>query len=191
MINKIKKNIANHLLLQNDWMQSELVDHKNKIIVIEISGFKITFKVKDDGQLEMIDEDKRYDCEISLTVNDFVGQLINDKNGKISIKGDIELANKISQILKKIEWDIEEDLAKYIGDVPAIQTTKILKKIKNTGKKNLQDLTGSLVEFWQEENQILAKKRDVEKLNNNIDIIVEDTERLEARIKNITEKRKV
>jgi ubiquinone biosynthesis protein UbiJ len=172
-------------------MQSELVDHKNKIIVIEISGFKITFKVKDDGQLEMIDEDKRYDCEISLTVNDFVGQLINDKNGKISIKGDIELANKISQILKKIEWDIEEDLAKYIGDVPAIQTTKILKKIKNTGKKNLQDLTGSLVEFWQEENQILAKKRDVEKLNNNIDIIVEDTERLEARIKNITEKRKV
>ena len=82
-------------------------------------------------------------------------------------------------------------LAKYIGDVPAIQTTKILKKIKNTGKKNLQDLTGSLVEFWQEENQILAKKRDVEKLNNNIDIIVEDTERLEARIKNITEKRKV
>ena len=191
MIHKIKKNIANHLLLQNDWMQSELVDHKNKIIVIEISGFKITFKVKDDGQLEMIDEDKRYDCEISLTVNDFVGQLINDKNGKISIKGDIELANKISQILKKIEWDIEEDLAKYIGDVPAIQTTKILKKIKNTGKKNLQDLTGSLVEFWQEENQILAKKRDVEKLNNNIDIIVEDTERLEARIKNITEKRKV
>ena len=191
MIQKIKKNIANHLLLQNDWMQSELVDHKNKIIVIEISGFKITFKVKDDGQLEMIDEDKRYDCEISLTVNDFVGQLINDKNGKISIKGDIELANKISQILKKIEWDIEEDLAKYIGDVPAIQTTKILKKIKNTGKKNLQDLTGSLVEFWQEENQILAKKRDVEKLNNNIDIIVEDTERLEARIKNITEKRKV
>ena len=191
MIHKIKKNIANHLLLQNDWMQSELVDHKNKIIVIEISGFKITFKVKDDGQLEMIDEDKKYDCEISLTVNDFVGQLINDKNGKISIKGDIELANKISQILKKIEWDIEEDLAKYIGDVPAIQTTKILKKIKNTGKKNLQDLTGSLVEFWQEENQILAKKRDVEKLNNNIDIIVEDTERLEARIKNITEKRKV
>jgi ubiquinone biosynthesis accessory factor UbiJ len=191
LIHKIKKNIANHLLLQNDWMQSELVDHKNKIIVIEISGFKITFKVKDDGQLEMIDEDKRYDCEISLTVNDFVGQLINDKNGKISIKGDIELANKISQILKKIEWDIEEDLAKYIGDVPAIQTTKILKKIKNTGKKNLQDLTGSLVEFWQEENQILAKKRDVEKLNNNIDIIGEDTERLEARIKNITEKRKV
>ncbi len=191
MIHKIKKNIANHLLLQNDWMQSELVGHKNKIIAIEISGFKIIFKVKDDGQLEMIDEDKKYDCEISLTINDFVGQLINDKNGKISIQGDIELANKISQILKKIEWDIEEDLAKYIGDVPAIQTTKLLKKIKNTGKNNLQNLTGSLVEFWQEENQILAKKRDVEKLNSDIDIIVEDTERLEARIKNITEKRKV
>ena len=191
MINKIKKNIANHLLLQNDWMQSELVDHKNKIIVIEISGFKITFKVKDDGQLEMIDEDKRYDCEISLTVNDFVGQLINDKNGKISIKGDIELANKISQILKKIEWDIEEDLAKYIGDIAAIQTTKVLKKIKNTSKKNIKNITGSLIEYWQEENKILARTRDVEIFNKKIDKIVEDTERVEARINDIIKSREI
>lgn len=191
MINKIKKIIGNHLLSQNDWMQSDLINHKNKIVIIEISGFKTIFKVKEDGQVEMINDSKDYNCKIKLTVNDLIGQLVNNKNGKISIEGDIELANKISQVLRKIEWDLEEDLAKYIGDIPAIQTTKALKKIKNTTKENIKTLTSSLIEYWQEENKILAKTRDVEMFNKKIDTIVEDTERVEARINNIIISKKI
>jgi|TARA_B110000259_G_scaffold41330_1_gene47452 ubiquinone biosynthesis protein UbiJ len=191
VINKIKKIIGNHLLSQNDWMQSDLINHKNKIVIIEISGFKTIFKVKGDGQVEMINDSKDYDCKIKLTVNDLIGQLVNNKNGKISIEGDIELANKISQVLRKIEWDLEEDLAKYIGDIPAIQTTKALKKIKNTTKENIKTLTSSLIEYWQEENKILAKTRDVEMFNKKIDTIVEDTERVEARINNIIISKKI
>lgn len=191
MINKIKKIIGNHLLSQNDWMQSDLINHKNKIVIIEISGFKTIFKVKEDGQVEMINDSKDYDCKIKLTINDLIGQLVNNKNGKISIEGDIELANKISQVLRKIEWDLEEDLAKYIGDIPAIQTTKALKKIKNTTKENIKTLTSSLIEYWQEENKILAKTRDVEMFNKKIDTIVEDTERVEARINNIIISKKI
>ena len=191
MINKIKKIIGNHLLSQNDWMQSDLINHKNKIVIIEISGFKTIFKVKEDGQVEMINDSKDYNCKIKLTVNDLIGQLVNNKNGKISIEGDIELANKISQVLRKIEWDLEEDLAKYIGDIPAIQTTKALKKIKNTTKENIKTLTSSLIEYWQEENKILAKTRDVEMFNKKIDTIVEDTERVEARINNIIVSKKI
>ena len=191
MINKIKKIIGNHLLSQNDWMQSDLINHKNKIVIIEISGFKTIFKVKEDGQVEMINDSKDYDCKIKLTINDLIGQLVNNKNGKINIEGDIELANKISQVLRKIEWDLEEDLAKYIGDIPAIRTTKALKKIKNTTKENIKTLTSSLIEYWQEENKILAKTRDVEMYNKKIDTIVEDTERVEARINNIIISKKI
>tara|TARA_B110000967_G_scaffold79463_1_gene82121 strand:- start:257 stop:832 length:576 start_codon:yes stop_codon:yes gene_type:complete len=191
VINKIKKIIGNHLLSQNDWMQSDLINHKNKIVIIEISGFKTIFKVKEDGQVEMINDSKDYDCKIKLTINDLIGQLVNNKNGKIGIEGDIELANKISQVLRKIEWDLEEDLAKYIGDIPAIHTTKALKKIKNTTKENIKTLTSSLIEYWQEENKILAKTRDVEMFNKKIDTIVEDTERVEARINNIIISKKI
>ena len=45
------------------------------------------------------------------------------------------MANQVSQVLKKIEWDVEEDLSKYIGDLPAIHTTNILKKVVQTVKK--------------------------------------------------------
>ena len=188
MIQKIKKNILDHLLSQNAWMQSKLVDHKNKIILIKISDLKLILKVDENGLLHSLNEIEKFDCIIKLTVNSFISQLINNNNNNISIEGDLELANQVAQVLKKIEWDIEEDLSRYIGDIPAIQTTKILKKVVVSGQKNIGNITGALLEYWQEENKILTKKRNVEIFNSEVDKIVEDTERLEARIKIMNEK---
>ena len=188
MIQKIKKIILDHLLSQNDWMQSKLVDHKNKIILIEISDLKLILKVDENGLLHSLSEAEKFDCIIKLTVNSLISQLINNNNSNISIEGDLELANQVAQVLKKIEWDIEEDLSKYIGDIPAIQTTKILKKVVARGQKNIGNITGALLEYWQEENKILTKKINVEIFNSEVDKIVEDTERLEARIKIMVEK---
>ena len=189
MTQKIKKIILNHLLSQNDWMQSKLVNYKGKIVVIEISGFKLVLKVDENGLLQSINNSEKFDCFIKLTVNDFINQLINNNTGNISIEGDLELANEVSQVLKKIEWDVEEDLSSYIGDIPAIKTTKILKKVITSSQKNIKNITGALIEYWQEENKILTKKRNVEIFYSEVDKIVEDTERLEARIKVMTEKR--
>jgi len=186
---KIKKIILNHLLSQNDWMQSKLVNHKDKIVVIEISGFKLVLRVDENGLLQSINNSENFDCFIKLTANDFINQLINNNNGNISIEGDLELANQVSQVLKEIEWDVEEDLSRYIGDIPAIQTTKILKKVITSSQKNIKNITGALLEYWQEENKILTKKRNVEIFYSEVDKIVEDTERLEARIEIMIEKK--
>ena len=176
---------------QNDWMQTKLIDHKDKVVVIEISGLKLIFKIDENGLLHSVNESEKFDCIIKLTVNDFITQLTTKNNSNVSIKGDLELANQISQVLRKIEWDIEDDLSKYIGDIPAIQTTKVLKKIITNSQKNLGNITGALLEYWQEENKILTKKRNVEIFNSEVDKIVEDTERLEAKIKKIVEKIKI
>jgi len=191
LIQNIKKIILDHLLSQNDWMKTKLIDHKNKVVVIEISGLKLIFKIDENGLLHSVNESEKFDCIIKLTVNDFITQLTNKNNSNVSIKGDLELANQISQVLRKIEWDIEDDLSKYIGDIPAIQTTKVLKKIITNSQKNLGNITGALLEYWQEENKILTKKRNVEIFNSEVDKIVEDTERLEAKINIIIEKIKI
>ena len=191
MIQKIKKIILDHLLFQNDWMQTKLIDHKGKVVVIKISSLKIILKIDEKGLLHSLNESEEFDCIIKLTVNDFINQLINKNKGNISIEGDLELANQVSQVLRGIEWDVEEDLSKYFGDIPAIQATKFLKKIMTNSQKNIKNITGSLIEYWQEENKILTKKRDVEIFNSDVDEIVEDTERLEAKIKKIFEKRKI
>ena len=57
-----------------------------------------------------------------------------------------------------------------------------------SSKKNIGSISGALLEYWQEENKILTKRRNVEIFNSEVDKIVEDTERLEAKIKLIFEK---
>jgi len=188
LISKIKKIIVNHLLSQNDWMQSKLIAHKNKAITISISNFEIHFEIENTGQLKTIDKKKKIDCIIKLSINDFISQIINNNKGKISIEGDLELAKEVSEILKQIEWDIEEDLSKYIGDIPARHTTRLIKKILHASKNNINNLTGSLLEYWEEENKILAKKNHVSKFNYEVDQIVEDVDRLEAKINMIINK---
>jgi ubiquinone biosynthesis protein UbiJ len=191
LIHKIKKIIINHLLSQNDWMQTLLIDHQHKVIAIEISRLKIIFKVNERGLLQALDESEEFDCIIKLTLNDFINQLVNNNNGNISIEGDLDLANQVSQVLKKVEWDVEEDLSKYIGDIPAIHSTKILKKVVTNSKKNIVNIASTLLEYWQEENQILTKKTDVENFNSEVDKIVEDTERFEAKMNIVMQKIKL
>ena len=71
MISKIEKIIVNHLLSQNDWMQSKLIAHKNKAITISISNFEIHFGIENNGQLKTIDKKKKIDCIIKLSINDW------------------------------------------------------------------------------------------------------------------------
>ena len=85
MINKIKKIILDHLLSQNDWMQSKLIEHKSKILAIEISGYKVIFIVEENGQLRTINESEKIDCTIKLTINDFINQIVNNQNGKLAL----------------------------------------------------------------------------------------------------------
>ena len=59
------------------------------------------------------------------------------------------------------------------------------------GKKNIVNITGGFLEYWQEENKILTKKRNIEVFNSEVDKIVEDTEILEAKIKILNEKIKI
>ena len=187
-MSKVRKIIINHLLSHNDWMQSKLVFYKNKTINISISEYEFFFKIQDNGQLEIVDRPEKVDCTIKLTMNELINQFINGKNRKISIEGDLELAKEISEILKQIEWDIEEDLSKYIGDIPAVHSTRLIKKFFNSSKNNINNLSSSLFEYWEEENKILAKKNHVDNFNSEVDKIAEDTDRLEARINTITNK---
>ena len=71
-MSKVRKIIINHLLSQNDWMQSKLVFYKNKTINISISEYEFFFKIQDNGQLEIVDRPEKVDCTIKLTMNELI-----------------------------------------------------------------------------------------------------------------------
>ena len=123
---KLRKIILNHVLFQNDWMSTRLKKFHNKTILITISELSMYFSVNKKGLLEHIGHVKNPDASISMPIKSLINQILHKENKDITIKGDIDLAREVSEILKKIKWDVEEDLSKGFLDVPIDLSLDIL-----------------------------------------------------------------
>ena len=108
--------------------------------------------------------------------------VITKQKKDITVSGDVDLANTFSKIMLKARWDYEEDLSYLVGDIAAVEITKITKALARDGKKGLQSVAENFVEYWQEEKQILTTKAEVEKFNSAVDEIQESFSRVEAKI---------
>ena len=184
MIEKIKAKLVNHLLNQNDWMQIKLKPYIGKIIELEIETLSLKFKVNNEGRLTVNDSEAQVDAYIQMTIKSLIQLITQKKKNGITVKGNLDLANDFSKVIEDLEWDMEEDLSRFIGDIPATEITKIGKKILSGTKNNVKNLAENFIEYWQEENKILSKNDDLEIFNNSVDRLEEDVDRVEAKIKN-------
>lgn len=182
---KLKKFILNHILSQNDWMSSRLKKFHNKTILIKISELEFYFKINDQGLLVLAEKKENADASISMSTKSFINQIISKKNKDITIQGDIDLAKEVSEILKKIKWDAEEDLSKIIGDVAANRVGSMSGKFLKESKRAALSIAETFKEYWEEEKPLLAKKTRVQQFLTEIDTVNEDVERLEAKINDL------
>lgn len=181
----LREKIINHILSQNDWMKDELLGFKNKIIRLEVEPFIIHFQVDEKGQLFTINTSKDADTFISISPNAFFKMIITKQKKDINISGDVDFANVFSTIITKTRWDIEEDLSLLVGDIAAVEITKFGNAFIKKSKKGLKSLAEALVEYWQEEEQILVSKYEVEKFYTDVDELQENFSRVEVKLNNI------
>jgi ubiquinone biosynthesis accessory factor UbiJ len=62
------------------------------------------------------------DLVISLqdvSIGPILGAVLQGEKPSIKIEGDVQLAAEINWLVDNVRWDIEEDLSRIIGDVPA------------------------------------------------------------------------
>lgn len=184
MIEKIKKKLFNHLLNQNDWMQTRLKPYAGMVIEFEIDTFSLKLRVNNEGQLIISEPETTSDAYIHMTIKSLIQLITQNKRNGITVKGNLDLANDFSKVIELIEWDMEEDLSKFIGDIPATELTKISKNLFRQTKNNIRNLAENFIEYWQEENKILSKNDDLEIFNDHVDRLEEDVDRVEAKINN-------
>ena len=184
MIGKIKAKLINHLLSQNDWMQTKLKPYSEMIVELEIDTLSIKFIVSSEGQLVVADPEVSSDTYIHMTIKGLIQLITQKKKNEITVKGNLDLANDFSKVIEELEWDMEEDLSRFVGDIPATEITKISKKVFKHTKTNIKNLAENFIEYWQEENKILSKNDDLEIFNANVDELSEDVDRVEAKINN-------
>ena len=106
--------------------------------------------------------------------------------GDVRIHGDTTVAQAMQHLLTDLDIDWEEHLSAICGDTIAHQAGKLARRGKRWVGAALSSLRMNVTEYLQEESRQLPSGVEVRKFLNDVDEVRMATDRLTARVKNLT-----
>ncbi|WP_225984581.1 ubiquinone biosynthesis accessory factor UbiJ [Noviherbaspirillum aerium] len=174
----------NHLLAREPWARDKLARHAGKVAVFDAGAIAVRLKIAADGMVQAAAQDEGPSVTIRARLSDLplIAQNREQAFSYVQIEGDADFANTISQLTQSLRWEAEEDLAKLIGDVPAVRVVGGVKAAIGAARATQQKLAENLAEYFLEENPMLVRPRTVADFSAEVNRLRDDVERLAKRI---------
>jgi ubiquinone biosynthesis accessory factor UbiJ len=106
------------------------------------------------------------------------------------ILGDAEVAARYRELFTLARPDLEEELSRLIGDLPARRLSLAAQGVLGWVKKLHRTAGENLAEYLQEESRDLAAKPEVEEFVQGVDRLRDTADRVEARLARIEQRLK-
>jgi ubiquinone biosynthesis accessory factor UbiJ len=176
--------VLQHLMQQNSWTAPLLQPYAHKNLRLDFKVAQATLTILNNGELAVAGDTAEADATIHLPPSLAMRLLRQDPlaHSLIKIEGDAALGMAVGKILSAVRWDIEDDLSKVAGDIAAYQVVQIGQEKWQRWQSQAKNLGEMLVEYWQEEQPIIAKKSRLAQFNQAVDQLREDTDRLQQRV---------
>jgi len=139
--------LLNHILSQETEATSRLVRQKGRVIHLQWREFTLFLTATPAGLLDRAPTDAKPDLVLLVTEASPVAlaqaTLRGDKP-PVRVEGDVQLAAEVNWLADHIRWDIEEDLARLMGDAPAHALSVAARSLAQAVKQflNKRDTTG-------------------------------------------------
>ncbi|SFM07162.1 SCP2 domain-containing protein [Variovorax sp. OV329] len=112
----------NHVLQQEPEAQARVKRQEGRVVEVRWRNVLMRLVATPAGLVDLAPEGATPDLTLSVTQeNPFAlaqSALLGDKP-MVRIVGDVQLAAEINWLVDHVRWDVEDDLARVIGDVPA------------------------------------------------------------------------
>jgi ubiquinone biosynthesis protein UbiJ len=114
--------ILNHILAHESEATSRLARKKTCVVLIQWRSFTIRLLATPAGLLDLAPVQLKPDLILSISEESAAGlaqTLLRGDRPAVRIEGDVQLAAELNWLVDHVRWDIEEDLAKVLGDAAA------------------------------------------------------------------------
>ncbi len=162
--------------------------HDGKVIAAQVGSAAMRMRVTADGEMELVGNAGAAapDADVSLTVPlSLLPRLANKDESalaQIVFTGDAELAATLSDIARNVEWDVEADLSRVVGDVAAHRMVESAQRAHAWQTDAGQRFTANVAEYLTEERQAFITTRELETLARQNETLRDDIARLDARV---------
>ena len=104
------------------------------------------------------------------------------QRGAVTIRGDVELAQRSRELALLLRPDFEEELSRLVGDAPAHQLMRFASGALAFGRRAFSTTAQNLAEYAAHERGDLVPRAEAEVFLEGVDRLREDVDRLEARL---------
>jgi ubiquinone biosynthesis protein UbiJ len=162
---------------------------QGKVFCIQLSQLKWPIYLVLSKQVQAL---SHYEGEVDVTVRADIStfyQLTEGANltelikqDRLSLEGDIQLLQTLSHYLQNIYFDFAEPLSRYIGDAPTHKLVTTTKQFSQDIQQVMQKMRSHLNQLTTEEYRLAPHKIEWLHFRDNLDELVNQTERIEAQI---------
>ena len=174
--------VINHLLVRQPALRDRLAAHAGQSARIDAGIFHLNLGVASDGLLQASDAEPN--VTIRMQPAD-LPRILADREravSYVSLSGDAELARTISDIANDLQWEAEEDLAPFVGDIAAVRIVRAAREAAGGAKTGARRLVENMAEYLLEENPTLLYRRAGDTFASDVAVLRDDVERLAKRI---------
>ncbi len=106
------------------------------------------------------------------------------------IRGDAEVANSYRQLIALARPDLEEELSRIVGDLPARRLSQLAQHTVAWARKARRTAGENVAEYLQEESRDLVSKPELDEFLQGVDALRETADRVEARLARLEQRSK-
>lgn len=186
ILNVIIKEV-NKYLSNNPDFDNIFIDFEKSVLCIDIVAYEQYFIRFDKKTMELTQDQSNIRATISLEISDLVRftmktpRKVSNLGGIIS--GDVEFIQMLYMQLNKSNFDIEEYISMYIGDIPANKLFRLINSI--IPLKKFDKVSNNFAELLVEEYKLLLGKDLFNDFSDKVYNISCDVDRLNQRISKI------
>lgn len=124
--------LLNHVLMQEPQAMERLARQKGRVVLIQWRSFLFKVQITPAGLFDLAAQTTNADLTLMITEENplnIAQALMQGDKPAVCIAGDVQLAAEVNWLADHVRWDLEEDLARVMGDAPAhglVQAAKTL-----------------------------------------------------------------
>ncbi len=191
LINKLES-VVNRLLGYDPEILSEIAEYSGKTILVDIDGMNIRLAIKPNALGLQFLLNKEVDADVVIKGKPIsLLSLLRNKDGQstfpsdLELKGDINLAQRFQNTLKRLDIDWEEIISEYVGDTVARKATLFFKDAKANINNFRDSFKRNSSDYLRFETGILPDQLLVNEFVNDVDEIRNEVELLKLRFERL------
>ena len=111
--------LLNHILMQEPEAQARLLRQKGRIVQARWRALNLRLEITPAGLLALAPAVARADLTLTLLDESpfaLARNVLRGDKPATAIEGDVQLAAEVGWLIDHVRWDIEEDIARVLGD---------------------------------------------------------------------------